>query len=545
MQNVNWQQRRMKEPEFMGGGILMRACRARCISIVKAGFVFGLLRVASLEATERPQDFGLQWVQSHPFTIHGMVLRDLSLNDTKLRNANFSSVLAWENNPQLLTKTHTVQGLPWHWHTGQRDLNAVQADLANYIENYPGGEGILVWDEPDRTEFPKVAEVVQWVKQNHPNMLVYGNLFPIRDPGDNNGKLYGTAWLNSNQYANPPVPYSYDDYLNDFINTVHPDVLMFDIYPYKKPPEGIATEFIRDSYFRNLESVRRVALNAQLPYWTFIQSWELANGGGARSYPSESDLRMQVFSSLAYGFTGLSYFTFDHVFDRGLLEGEFTQTPTPLYYKAIQVNREVSHFGKTLKLLTSTQVRYLRGKHIDLSTHQPASNALPLGVTPWNARTDDPYITTIHATNSGTLTNITEGDLLISHFKPALEELDGEGFEGEIYFMIVNLLRETGVSATDATQLVHLEFDFQDNGINSLQRLNRLTGEIEIVSLISDGGSRYHLDFTLLGGTGELFKYNTGAPFVVPEPGAFGMILPATTIFALRRNFIRCGEHKL
>ncbi len=521
----------------MGGGILIQVCRAKFMSIATWGWlIVSLIGVAPLRAAERPQDFGLQWVQNHPFTIHGMVLRDLSLNDTKLRDANFSSVLAWENNPQLLTKSHTVQGLPWHWHTGQRDLSTVQTDLANYIENYSGGEGILVWDEPDRTEFPKVAEVVQWVKQNHPNMLVYGNVFPVRDPGDNNGKLYGTAFLGS-QYADPPVPYSYHDYLNDFINKVHPDVLMFDIYPYKKPPEGVATEFIRDSYFRNLESVRQVALNAHLPYWTFIQSWELAAGGGARSYPSESDLRMQVFSSLAYGFTGLSYFTFDHVFDRGLLEGEFAQTPTPLYYKAIQVNQEVSHLGETLKLLKSTQVRYLLGKHLDSQTHQPVPNELPLAVTAWNAGPDDPYITTVQATNSGTLTNITEGDLLIDHFAPAVEALDGEEFQDEIYFMIVNLLRETGISAEDAAQLVHIEFDFQGSGINSLQRLNRLTGEIEIVPLISDGGSRYHLDFTLLGGTGELFKYNTGAPFVVPEPGVLGIVFSTATMpLALRKK---------
>ena len=44
--------------------------------------------------------------------------------------------------------------------------------------------------------------------------------------------------------------------------------------------------------------------------------------------------------------------------------------------------------------------------------------------------------------------------------------------------------------------------------------LTSSTGLVEEVSLLSDGGSLYHLDLTLDGGTGDLFKFSNGGSFV-------------------------------
>jgi hypothetical protein len=77
--------------------------------------------------------------------------------------------------------------------------------------------------------------------------------------------------------------------------------------------------------------------------------------------------------------------------------------------------------------------------------------------------------------------------------------------------MLVNLLMDPHL---DATQEVRIDFDFGGTGINSLQRLNRLTGQVDVIPLVHNVGSLYHLDWTLSGGTGDLFKYNTGAPFI-------------------------------
>ena len=104
--------------------------------------------------------------------------------------------------------------------------------------------------------------------------------------------------------------------------------------------------------------------------------------------------------------------------------------------------------------------------------------------------------------------------MIVGYFKPLLESFDGDRYENERYFMIVNGLTAHHGPAHIARQFVHLEFDFGDQPINSLQRLSRDTGEVEIIPLVHDGGSQYYLNFILDGGDGGLFKFNSGAPFV-------------------------------
>ncbi len=44
--------------------------------------------------------------------------------------------------------------------------------------------------------------------------------------------------------------------------------------------------------------------------------------------------------------------------------------------------------------------------------------------------------------------------------------------------------------------------------------MSRETGLVQELSLVSDGGSLYHRDLILDGGTGDLFKFNNGGTFV-------------------------------
>jgi hypothetical protein len=83
--------------------------------------------------------------------------------------------------------------------------------------------------------------------------------------------------------------------------------------------------------------------------------------------------------------------------------------------------------------------------------------------------------------------------------------------------MIVNLLRAHDGSGQEMQQHIRVHFDFRDSGLHSLQRLSRVSGQVEAMSLTHDGGSHYHLDLILDGGTGDLFKYADGEPFVLSD----------------------------
>lgn len=140
----------------------------------------------------------------------------------------------------------------------------------------------------------------------------------------------------------------------------------------------------------------------------------------------------------------------------------------------------------------------------------------------WSPGQTVPYLTSVQATNLGTENDSLEGNVILGGFKPLDESYDGISHADEAYFMVVNGLsspKETGTAA-NTRQRIDLTFDFAGSNITSLQRWSRETGEIELVPLVHEGGSAYSLALELDGGTGDLFKFATGAPFVA-DP-AFG-----------------------
>lgn len=56
--------------------------------------------------------------------------------------------------------------------------------------------------------------------------------------------------------------------------------------------------------------------------------------------------------------------------------------PTSLFTNTAQINSEVANIGDTLKLLTSTQVRFVTG----------SGSTLPTGTTAWTSQSGGSYI---------------------------------------------------------------------------------------------------------------------------------------------------------
>jgi hypothetical protein len=471
---------------------------------------FGEIKAGAAVPRTRSVTFGNEWVRSHPFAVHALVARDSALNTPLYKNAHFTDVIAWENNVGLVDKAWEIQGLPWQWHTGERPLSPeLTSQIDTWMAQRPGGQAFQVWDEPTRVEFDEVRDVTNWIRENYPQMLVYGNINTIGSPGYDYDQEYGS------EPNPPPVPYDYPTFVDDYMYVVQPDILQFDLYPISDEPGNLTDVYYRERYFRGVDIIRTAGQKYNVPTYIFIQTFD---GGGTR-LPSESELRFQIFAPLAYGFKGISYFLFDHFGayadgnQGGMLRAtdpnETTYAINPVYYDVKEVNPEISRLGESLKMMDSTRVRFILGKRMQGGVEVP--NDVPLGITHWNPAVDEPYITAIEATYSGGIPDVTRGDLLIGHFETAVEEADGPTFQDERYFMLVNLLMH---ETQNADQQIHMEFDFGTSGINSLQRLNRLTGEVEVVPLVHDGGSIYHLDLAFAGGTGDLFKYNTGAPFI-------------------------------
>ena len=309
--------------------------------------------------------------------------------------------------------------------------------------------------------------------------------------------------------------------LQTFMEFCKPDMVCFDVYPFGYDNEWQNfSNYTGAYYYSSLYKYRNLGLAGNdgtgaspIPYSTFLQTY-VRNG----HTPSESEMRLNMFSAMTFGYTFLQAFTYTSFWDGGatpsiLFTGADDQNPTTKFYEMAEINREARNVGSTLVRLLSTDIRVIKGTHaIDGGTDE--NNVGPVPV--WDT-TADPYIKSISATYINQPT--VRGDVFVGYFKPLVESDDGADHVNEIYFMVFNGQCAPTEDSYYTRQNIRINFDFGSSGITSLQRLNRDTGSVETVTLISDGGSLYHLDLTLPGGTADLFKFNTGA-FFVRKPGA-------------------------
>jgi hypothetical protein len=182
------------------------------------------------------------------------------------------------------------------------------------------------------------------------------------------------------------------------------------------------------------------------------------------------------------------------------------------------------HGQKLGSALVLKDVLYIPGQHMD-GAGNIVSNPVPIGMrgypSGYNAAVKDPWFRGVHTiANLGSTNSGLSGDVLLAWFQVADESLDRPNDRDEWYFMVINALVDPTGSAADTRQNIQLNFV---NGVSKqVQRLNRDTGQIDLIDLenIPKTGGRRRLIINLDGGTADLFKFNTGAPFVrAPLPG--------------------------
>jgi hypothetical protein len=190
--------------------------------------------------------------------------------------------------------------------------------------------GYYLRDEPTSSFFPGLAIVSDLVKDQHPGVWPYINLFPNYAHA---GQL-GAA--------------NYDEYVERFIEACKPPILSYDHYAI------FENGGMRGEYFANLESVRRAALKHNLPFWQIVLSM------GCLNYrePTPADLRFEVYTSLAYGARGLSYFCYFTPAVGNFRNGPIDQfgNETAAWPMMRQVNLQIAKLAPTLLKLKSDRV---------------------------------------------------------------------------------------------------------------------------------------------------------------------------------------------
>lgn len=309
------------------------------------------------------------------------------------------------------------------------------------------------------------------------------------------------------------------DPLKYMVKRLQPDLIMFNYYPWlfnfidysninQRP-------YLHNWYGRHI-LYRNIALSARddgkaIPFGAFTQTYTsiaYQNYQAQTITPSVSQMRLNYFGSLAFGAKILSAFVYnDYPSSPPLFQGIINDQTNPLFIQQTIINEQITKLGPALLQLQTSDVRFIPRTTSDIGWSLPQLK--------WNnpdINRPDLFLTDVTA-NRGE--NIQNGDVLVGYFKPVHKSLDGTNTTNENYFIIVNGFY--GADNVSTTQTIRLNFDFGTvSTINSLLRLNRLTGNIENILLVKENvpGNKYYFDLALNGGEGDLFKYNDGIPFV-------------------------------
>lgn len=435
-----------------------------------------IVTITGTAIADRPADFGKRWVRAHPYALTGL-LQFGNFDAEQYRRAISDLAVPWKQEEGLM-KSIVASNLPWIGHITARKGpdDKFEQKIAAWMADYKGCEGFIFNDEPNLSGMPDTGRLVAWFRKHHPDLVAMSNALPFGD------KPWNYAGLPSGG------AYDYETYIEDFIRVIKPDIMMVDIYPFQSQG-GPANLFLW-----NLQVVREKSLAAGIPYWLWVQAYIVKN----RRLPSDSDNRMQLFSALTMGFTGLAYFTYDGSFTEGLLiRGE---KKSVLFDDAAKANRELRNIAGPIRFLTSTTVRFVKATN---------GSVVPQGVLAFDKYTHpEPIITNITVEAPTVPPHQPEDEPtylvdapyhggLLGHFRDD---------DGARYFMLSNLLHSLTARAEEREMTFVIHFD---PTVKRVQRVRRSDGEVEQLDVDPENG----LTITLPGGTGDLFRISPG-PFV-------------------------------
>jgi len=236
----------------------------------------------------------------------------------------------------------------------RKDLDA----LIERVKHHPALEAYFLTDEPGAGAFGDLGKLVAYLRERDPSHLAYINLYPTYA---NEQQLGVSADAAERAKVGYPQDYAgvatddqtvlrYREHLKKYLEIVKPDLISYDHYHFLKEGSNGAPADGKQ-YFLNLALIRLAALESGKPFLNTIQadtiekSWRL---------PNPAETRWLVFTTLAYGGGGISYFTYwgPPQYNGLYVEGK----PSMRLPTIIRLNREMDNFGPALLRLKSLGV---------------------------------------------------------------------------------------------------------------------------------------------------------------------------------------------
>lgn len=164
----------------------------------------------------------------------------------------------------------------WDKPFNAKAANEVLPEIIKAHNDHPAVFGYHLKDEPDGGQFSEIVKSAELVRKLAPGKWPYVNLTPGMGAG------YIT------------------DHVKPFIEQVKPPILSYDNYAIG---EKVSFSY---GFWANISDIRSAALAADIPFHNIILTAAHWNYRVANA----SDLRLQIYGSLAYGARGLGYYKF-------------------------------------------------------------------------------------------------------------------------------------------------------------------------------------------------------------------------------------------
>ncbi|MGA2863867.1 MAG: hypothetical protein ABSF95_05215 [Verrucomicrobiota bacterium] len=200
------------------------------------------------------------------------------------------------------------------------------------VRAHPALYAYFITDEPNATNFPALGQLVAYLRRRDPAHLAYINLFPTYASNQQLGNQGDTLT-------------AYQAHLRQYVDIVKPALISYDHYQF-------TTEGDSAQYFLNLALIRQAALDARLPFLNIVQA---CTWTPSMRVPKADEIRYLVYTTLAYGAQGISYYVYccpGHTGGIAHADG----TPTPLYETLKALNRQFAALALQLQPLRSLGV---------------------------------------------------------------------------------------------------------------------------------------------------------------------------------------------
>jgi hypothetical protein len=232
--------------------------------------------------------------------------------------------------------------------------NSIQKEqldaLIERVKPHPALYSYFITDEPNATNFPALGKLVSYLREKDPAHLAYINLFP--------------TYASNQQLGNfGEKVAAYHAHLRQYLEIVRPALISYDHYQFTAKGDSA-------DYFLNLALIRQACLDAGLPFLNIVQA---ATWTPSMRVPNSDEIRFLVYTTLAYGAQGISYYVYCCAGHTGGIANP-DGSPTPLYEALRTLNHDFVGIARELQPLKSIGVYHA-------GMIPPGAETIPKGAT--------------------------------------------------------------------------------------------------------------------------------------------------------------------